>query len=32
MQTLGKDDILKLESVNLKLTMTEIYEDVIKLD
>jgi Uma2 family endonuclease len=32
MQTLGKDDILKLESVGLKLTMAEIYEDVIKLD
>ncbi len=32
MQTLGQDDILKLESVGLKLTMAEIYEDVIKVE
>ncbi|MBW4608759.1 MAG: Uma2 family endonuclease [Hassallia sp. WJT32-NPBG1] len=32
MQTLGKDDTLKLESIGLKLTMAEIYEDVIKVE
>ncbi|MGB3761139.1 MAG: Uma2 family endonuclease [Rivularia sp. (in: cyanobacteria)] len=31
MQTLGKDDELHLYSIDLKLTMAEIYEDVIKI-
>ena len=30
-QTLGKDDELCLDSINLTLTMAEIYEDVIKI-
>ncbi len=31
MQTLGKDDELRLDSINLTLTMPQIYEDVIKI-
>ncbi|MBV6627016.1 MAG: Uma2 family endonuclease [Rivularia sp. (in: Bacteria)] len=31
MQTLGKDDELRLDSIDLTLTMPEIYEDVIKI-
>ena len=31
MQILGKEDELRLDSINLTITMTEIYEDVIKI-
>jgi Uma2 family endonuclease len=31
MQTLGKDDELRLDSIDLTLTMAQIYEDVIKI-
>ena len=31
MQTLGKNDELHLDSIDLTLTMSEIYEDVIKI-
>jgi hypothetical protein len=31
MQVLGKDDELRLDSIDLTITMAEIYEDVIKI-
>ena len=31
MQILGKEDELRLDSINLTITMAEIYEDVIKI-
>jgi Uma2 family endonuclease len=31
MQTLGKDDELRLDSIDLTLTMAEVYEDVFKI-
>ncbi len=31
MQILGKDDELRLDSIDLTITMAEIYEDVIKI-